>query len=228
MRCAPRSSTTGGAFWGPVVACTAASAGIFTGFALLDAQQQREAASAAKRWARKKITTPEWLPESLQPAYLQVISRWKQLPETERMVYSIIAANAGVALLWRVRPLQVHKTAGMYPISVWTSLHFNILVARDIAYELTYMQGFMLRYFALHLPPVRPNYVTFFTANFSHAGLLHFGINMVALSSFGSVVARVSPANALAISCSDDCHHMQEDACLMCRILAPISLAHSS
>ena len=56
------------------------------------------------------------------------------------------------------------------------------------------MQGFMLTYFTQQLPPARPVLVTFLTSNFSHAGLAHLGLNMLALSSFGGIVAEVGLA----------------------------------
>ncbi len=53
------------------------------------------------------------------------------------------------------------------------------------------LQGFMLRNAVLQLPPLRTRPWTFLTSNFSHAGTLHLAVNMLALSSFGSVVAEV-------------------------------------
>jgi membrane associated rhomboid family serine protease len=52
----------------------------------------------------------------------------------------------------------------------------------------------MLKYFVQQLPPARPKYVSFLTANFSHAGVAHLAINMLALSSFGSVLVEVRKA----------------------------------
>ncbi|EIE25590.1 rhomboid-domain-containing protein [Coccomyxa subellipsoidea C-169] len=79
---------------------------------------------------------------------------WRK-QDTKRVLYSIIAANVGVSLLWRIPALQ----------------------------------GFMLRNAVLQLPPLRTRPWTFLTSNFSHAGTLHLAVNMLALSSFGSVVA---------------------------------------
>ena len=49
----------------------------------------------------------------------------------------------------------------------------------------------MLTYFAQQLPPNQPRLVTFITSNFSHAGLAHLAINMLALNGFGGIVAQV-------------------------------------
>lgn len=49
----------------------------------------------------------------------------------------------------------------------------------------------MLSNFSLLLPPQRARPWTFLTSYFSHAGMLHLGINMLALSSFGSVIVKV-------------------------------------
>ncbi len=90
-------------FWGPLITCTGTSAGIFTAFALLDLKQRKE----ARRPRTRKRGAPSWVPDSLVPTYLEMRQRWESLPDTKRVLYSIIATNVGVSLLWRIPSLQV-------------------------------------------------------------------------------------------------------------------------
>lgn len=146
----------------PVLTCTGTSVGVFTAFALLDLKQRKEA--SAWRLRPRKRTVPAWVPDNLQTTYLNAKDSWQSIPDTKRVLYSIIAANLGVALLWRIPALQ----------------------------------GFMLKNFTLQLPPQNARPWTFLTSNFSHAGALHLGVNMLALSSFGFVVAEDFGANQFA------------------------------
>jgi hypothetical protein len=183
-----------------------ASAGIFTGFSALDALQQKKNSTSTPWWRRERAKTPSWiskLPESLQHLATDVTQSWQQMPYTQRTLYSIIAANFGVALLWRIRPLQVvhclHHPQSYFCCSSFSQLflfllYHKILEAAHVEKEgktCVWLQGFMLHNFVQHLPPQRPNYITFFTSNFSHAGVMHLAINMLALSSFGSVLVEV-------------------------------------
>ena len=60
-------------------------------------------------------------------------------------------------------------------------------------------QGFCNRYLLQALPPQRTLPITTLTCNFSHASLLHLGINMVAFWGFGNIVARVRRPHAAAV-----------------------------
>ena len=129
---------------------------------------------------------PAWVPDSLETTYLNAKDSWQSLPDTNRVLHSIIAANVGVALLWRTPSLQVLL---LLSLSTGPCLLDELISAALIG--LCAPQGFMLRNFTLQLPPQSARPWTFLTSNFSHAGTLHLGVNMLALSSFGSVVAEV-------------------------------------
>lgn len=173
-------------FWVPVLTCTGTSVGAFTAFAMLDLKQRKDA--SAWRLRPRKSTVPAWVPDSLQATYLDAKDRWQSLPDKKRVLYSIIAANLGVALLWRIPSLQVLLQLSLSAISC---LKNETIIAAPRERGLLASQGFMLRNFTLQLPPQNARPWTFLTSNFSHAGTLHLGVNMLALSSFGSVVAEV-------------------------------------
>ena len=89
-------------FWGPLITCAGTSAGIFTAFALLDLKQRKE----ARRPRARRHAVPVWVPNSLQTVFLEARQKWESLPDTKRVLYTIIAANVGVSLLWRLPSLQ--------------------------------------------------------------------------------------------------------------------------
>ena len=61
----------------------------------------------------------------------------------------------------------------------------------------------MLTYFAQQLPPNQPRLVTFITSNFSHAGLAHLAINMLALNGLAASSHRwLLLANTLGALCN--------------------------
>lgn len=103
------------------------------------------------------------------PPSLRMGGRPPQQPSVgQQVVGSLIAANIGVYLLWKV--------------------------------PLPSVQHFMLRWFttsALSLTQGVRGFVSNFTSNYSHSGLIHLGLNMLALNSFGRhlVDGRPSPVS---------------------------------
>lgn len=53
------------------------------------------------------------------------------------------------------------------------------------------LQGFCNTYLVQALPPQQTRPITMLTSNFSHSGLVHLGINMLAFSGFGGAVCQV-------------------------------------
>ncbi len=64
------------------------------------------------------------------------------------------------------------------------------------AFRTLHAQGFCNRYLVQALPPQRTRAITMLTSNFSHSGLLHLGINMLAFSGFGGAVCQARPRGA--------------------------------
>ena len=91
--------------WTPLLFCVGTSAGIFTACALADVRYRRQQRLSWQR--RADASAGSSLPQGLRTVYLHAQQQWRSIPEAQRVIYGIMAANLGVHLLWRIPRLQV-------------------------------------------------------------------------------------------------------------------------